>query len=263
MLFYVFESMHTPKLELVKWCLRNGADLKARDSDGLTALMYAVQYGELSCAMLLHVRTCDDVDAVDNQGYTALMHCAKNKLDIQSNILEFLIRMKADVENRSIVGMTALMISCKNGHEQVARALIEAKANIEATEEDGWTALMFSCRGGHEQVALALIKAKANLEATQNQGFTALMLAAQSDQEQVARVLIEAGADANVTAVDPSAGPGWTALMYASQNGHDLCLLELLKAGARKDLMNNYGETALDIAKRKKHPTIVNILEGK
>ena len=75
------------------------------------------------------------------------------------------------------------------------------------------------------------------------------------------QALLEAGADANVTVVDPSAGPGWTALMYSAQNGHDLCARALLEAGARRDVKTKAGNTALGLAKRNGHSTLVSLLE--
>ena len=58
-----------------------------------------------------------------------------------------------------------------------ARALIEAKADIDKVQEDGFTALMLSCRDGHDLCARALIEAKANIHAKRDDGQTALGIA--------------------------------------------------------------------------------------
>jgi ankyrin repeat protein len=54
------------KGDLVELLLGNGASVNLQDSEGATALMYAVENGSLSIAKLLLARVECDVDIVDN-----------------------------------------------------------------------------------------------------------------------------------------------------------------------------------------------------
>jgi ankyrin repeat protein len=54
------------KADLVELLLRNGAVVNLQDSDGLTALMYAVENGSLNIVKLLLTQPECDVDIVDN-----------------------------------------------------------------------------------------------------------------------------------------------------------------------------------------------------
>ena len=55
-------------------------------------------------------------------------------------------------------GYTALMCSCRNGHDQCARALLEAGANPNIESNQCLTALNLACRHGHEDCALILLR---------------------------------------------------------------------------------------------------------
>lgn len=54
------------KAELVELLLNNGAAVNAQDSEGTTALIYAVEHGSLNIVKLLLTRPECDVDIVDN-----------------------------------------------------------------------------------------------------------------------------------------------------------------------------------------------------
>lgn len=54
------------KTDLVELLLSNGATVNSQDSEGSTALMYAVDHGSLNIVKLLLTRPECDVDIVDN-----------------------------------------------------------------------------------------------------------------------------------------------------------------------------------------------------
>ena len=54
------------KADLVELLLGNGAAVNTQDSEGSTALMYAVDHGSLNIVKLLLTRAECDVDIVDN-----------------------------------------------------------------------------------------------------------------------------------------------------------------------------------------------------
>ena len=98
-----------------------------------------------------------NVNAVDKNGYTALMWAASY---IQSagadRIVADLISAGADVDMCDDEGRTALMISAWWSHAKTVTALIAAGANVDAHDHDGNTALMLAAREGNTESILAL-----------------------------------------------------------------------------------------------------------
>ena len=61
-----------------------------------------------------------------------------------------MIEAKANLEATQNEGWTALMYAAQNGHDLCARELLKAGAVVDARQPDGETSLTLSCRGGHE-----------------------------------------------------------------------------------------------------------------
>ena len=78
-------------LEAVKECLKNGADVNAKDDDGWTALIYAVRWSNVSSTKATVKMLIDagaDVNAISNDGWTALMLAAirSNNISTESTV---------------------------------------------------------------------------------------------------------------------------------------------------------------------------------
>lgn len=131
-----------------------------------------------------------DIDATDDEGWTALMRAANDGDDARASAL---IRANANLEKQSHKGTTALMVAARGGHEQIMRTLIDAKANMEAVDNRQRTALMFAARNG--QTTRMLLNAQADIEAVDRKKQTALMYAAMHGFVEVVQALIEAGAN--------------------------------------------------------------------
>jgi ankyrin repeat protein len=128
----------------------------------------------------------------DQFGYTPIMIASyKGKKDI----VERLIKAKADVNAKNEFGFTALMRASNSGHEEVAKLLVKAKADINLRDEDGMTALMNAAWNGHKKIVKILIDANANLNLRNNVGRTALEEAEEYEQKEIVKLLKNAGAD--------------------------------------------------------------------
>ena len=104
-----------------------------------------------------------DVNAKDNNGLTPLCFCAaKGHLDVARALIE----AGADVNAKKDNGVTPLHMCAYYGHLEVSRALIEKGADVNAKEDDGVTPLYVCTQEGHLEghleVARALIKAGSN-----------------------------------------------------------------------------------------------------
>ena len=145
-------TLYSPHLEQVaRALLENKADPEKQTSKGFTALMVSAQNGhdQVRKSQFEYVDSC-------RQSLCAQFHT------LSSHHLEQAARApieaKADLEAQQNEGWTALMYSAQNGHEQVARALLEAGADRskEVTGYAGWTALKLAERAGHTAICSLL-----------------------------------------------------------------------------------------------------------
>ena len=96
-----------------------------------------------------------NVEAVDEDGLTALMLAARNGHTDTVNALAG--TYNANVEAVAQNGWTALMIAADEGHTDIVNALAGTyNANVDAVDEDGWTALMWAAENGHTDTVNAL-----------------------------------------------------------------------------------------------------------
>lgn len=101
--------------EAAEILLNNGAEIEARDSNGWTALVLAVQAGRLDVAQLLLKRGAD-IQARDNHGRTVLMHAAWLG---QPEMVRFLLDKGVDINAKDDSGNTALSYAARQKHPEV------------------------------------------------------------------------------------------------------------------------------------------------
>lgn len=126
--------------EAVESLLNAGVDVDAKDNDGWTALMWAAGLGRERIVRLL-LNAGADVNAKNKYGSTALMSAAEFGEFGNEDCIERLLNAGADVNAKSKDGHTALMAAAYYGHEDIARLLLDAGADVDAKEKDGKTAL--------------------------------------------------------------------------------------------------------------------------
>jgi uncharacterized protein len=186
------------------------------------------------------------VDAKGSGGRTALMIAAHGG---HVEAVELLLRFHADVSATDRYGRTTLMLAAREGQRRVAELLIEHGADIHARDRTGYTPLFYAAEGSEAVTALLLARG-ADASARNDEGQTALMWAARSGPVAAIRVLLDHHADVN--AVDSYR---WTVLMHAMQNRRPVVkrvyhVVELLlERGADASVRNNFGLTAVDMAR--------------
>lgn len=173
--------------EIVKDTTDVGADVNAKDNEGMTPLMHAVRAEDAETSENVRnlIAAGADVNAKDNDGWTPLMHAR------DEDIVKALISAGADVNAKNIEDKTPLMfaevLAC-------ASALIAAGADVNAKDIYGGTTLMFAVEAKKIENVKLLISAGADVNAKDNNGWTALMFAR---DENIVKALIAAGADVN------------------------------------------------------------------
>lgn len=137
-------------LEAARGCLRllldAGAGVDASTEDGDTPLLFASKNAEIDSAMLeALVKAGADLNHRDRRGVTALMHVA---MSCQASKLKVLLDGGADPNAVSNDGESALILAIKSfGGLRVAKALLKAGANPNQEDGDGKTALVHFISG--------------------------------------------------------------------------------------------------------------------
>ena len=127
-----------------------------------------------------------------------------------------LIAKRANINEPSRDGSTALLWAAYHSDLAMTRALIAAGANANLANKYGITPLLQASRTGADAIVQALLRAGADPALAHPEGETALMAASFAGSLNSVRLLIEANADVN--AVDSYQKQ--TALMRAAAEGH-------------------------------------------
>jgi uncharacterized protein len=206
--------------------IKDKADVNAAESDGTTALHYAVYH--------------DDVALVDGLLKAGAKPSAANKY-----------------------GSTPLLEAAVRGNPVVIEKLVKAGADVNAGNGDGQTALLILSRTSNVEAAKLLISHGANVNVTEHwHDQTPLMWAAAESQPAMVKLLLDHGAkvDAHsllnrwtrMVTAEPRAQMrevgGLTPLLYAARQGCLECVKLLLGAHADPNLPDPEGVTPLIMA---------------
>lgn len=164
-----------------------------------TPVADAAMRGEVDVVKVL-LRQGADVNAAQGDGMTAL-HWAAEKGDVE--ITAMLIFAGANLEAVTRLGdYTPLHLASKSGQGPAVETLLEAGADPNVKTLTGAARpLHFAAAAGSARTAAALLDHGAEVDARESQwGQTPLMFAAASDRVEVAKLLVERGADLTITA---------------------------------------------------------------
>ncbi len=216
--------------------LEAGADARAAEPDGTTALHWAAHEDDLATAARL-IEAGAEADATTRYGIAPLALAATNG---SAAMLGMLLEAGADPNRASGEGETPLMTAARSGVVPAVEVLVRHGAEVDAVE--GWrgqTALMWTAAQDQPGAAGALIAAGADVHARSGGGFTPLLFAAREGSLTTLDVLLAAGADPDDTLPN-----GTSALGMAVYNAQYEIAARLLAAGADPDARGQ-GWTAL------------------
>jgi len=240
----IFGAVKQSEPEVVRLLLSKGAPVNARkkDYDGNTVLMEAASGGSVETVEML-LTAGADIKATNDRGETALMKAVA--LDHRYNpqqrlpMIELLIKKGADVNAVDKSGKTPLLhavvqyMSEAGGvisHPEVVKLLLDRGANVQSHDEQGDTALLLTAGvwRGPIEIARLLLEKGIDYNAQNKKGITALMVAASKGRNDLVQMLLEKGADLNL-----NDGEGLTALDYAIENGQSDLAKGLFKRSAK------------------------------
>jgi ankyrin repeat protein len=221
--------------DCLKTLIAADSDVRAKNNDGVTALMYASGYPSPMEQNLKMLRYRSDtpyeagvVQSVvfGSSNYKGSLDCVKTLIDAG-----------ADLKGGSGFGETALKYAAQSGAVDCVKALLTAGA-------DGSTPLMTSAYGGDVGSLKSLISSGADVNARNSQGWTALMFAAVAGNADCVNALIAAKADVKIQDKD-----GVNALMRAAALSSPDCLKALIAAGSDVNVrLKRFGFNALQLA---------------
>ena len=151
-------------IDAVRQLLREGADVNAAQGDGMSALHWAADRGDVAMA-------------------------------------DMVLYAGAGVEAVTRIGdYTPLHLASRNGHPDVVAALLEASADVHAvTEPGGSMPIHLAAAGGDPDVISALLDVGADANAREREWQqTPLIFAAGANRVEAIKVLIAGGADPNL-----------------------------------------------------------------
>jgi ankyrin repeat protein len=231
-------------------------------------LVEAVKQGDVSAVRAL-IKSGADVRAPEGDGATAL-HWAAYRDSIE--LVRLLLDAGASAQAANDLGVTPLHLAAANGNAAAIKLLLDKRANVNAAATSGVTPLMEAVRAGHVDAVRLLLASGANVNAHETaRGQTALMWAVSRQLPAIVKVLLENHADVHARtgtrtvmamldrgprrAVKTSAQDarayemgGSTALMFAAQNGGVESARLLLASGANANDTAGDGKSALVMA---------------
>ena len=144
--------------------IKNGANVNAKNNDGITPLMMAIDNSNSSKVVTALIKAGADVNAKeDKYGLTPLI-MVMTKEDINLEAVITLIKAGADVNVKNENGFTLLMSAACSPNPEVITAFIKAGAEVNAKDENGFTPLMMAAGyNSNPNVIATLVKAGADV----------------------------------------------------------------------------------------------------
>ena len=245
--------------KVLKFLIENGAPVNGvRESTKQTALHRAASSSVSTVRLLLDHGA--DAAVVDERNHTPLMRAAAYKSAAcyppltQLSFSDPLAEIKHYAQ--------PLLYAARKGDRDLVLAIAKHKNVIDTVdEESGDTALLAAIRHSQTPVARMLLRIGANPQIAARGGMSPLHLASEKGLHLVVRDLVQSTKGVPAIEADFPDDKGNTALMIATRAKHQNVVEVLLKMGADREVMNNYGETALDIAEEKAFDDLIKLLE--
>ncbi|XP_038445247.1 ankyrin repeat domain-containing protein 26-like isoform X5 [Canis lupus familiaris] len=176
-------------ISIARKLLLNKGDIEAKNKDGLTPLLVAVnEKKEKMVAFLLEEA---NINAVDYTNRTALhLACAIGREDMVKLLVDRHCQLNlCDGEDR-----TALVKAIQCQEEACVTLLLEHGADPKVKDNKGNTALHYAAHEGIVSIAEKLLLQNANIEAKNTDGLTPVLVALNENKEQMVKFLVGKGA---------------------------------------------------------------------
>ncbi|KAI9162719.1 putative sterigmatocystin biosynthesis P450 monooxygenase stcS [Paramyrothecium foliicola] len=250
--FAPFHFLCQAKLYLVAAALlSHGVDVDIQDSEGTSALHYAVLDGDADTISFL-VNNMANLHIQDAQGRRPLHKASMNATPCHEPLLA-LLNDKACLSDVDFKGNTPLHEAASRNNLDFVRMLLSYGADVCSFNHDGDTALHLAARQGHDEIVLTLIQLGANPNVKNRQQQMPIHVAAAHENPYSLWHLLGSTSD-----IDMRDGEGMTPLHIRILNSWNIRLL--VNIGADIEARTPQGTTPLILATTGAHANIENIM---
>ncbi|MEI0747941.1 ankyrin repeat domain-containing protein [Brachyspira pulli] len=178
-------------ITITELLIEKGADIEARNVDGINALVYAVSLNDEEMVKFLLEKGADanTVCEIENEHIymppTPLMNAVYNG---NTNIINMLLENGADI-NYTTDEMTPLIYAAYKGNTNIINTLLENGVDINYTNYYGMTALMYAASYNQFEAVKILLENNADTSITDENGYTALDLIKSKDNNDIVKLL--------------------------------------------------------------------------
>jgi ankyrin repeat protein len=126
-----------------------------------------------------------------------------NKLEVVKTLIAVKDSIGLEIDAKNSDGWTALITASCIGQKEIVEIILKNKADIEAKDLSGWTALMWASYHGRKEIVELLLKNGAEINAKNSHGWTALMYASacvSTTHKEIIKILKDAAAKAKTEA---------------------------------------------------------------
>ncbi|KAL3867819.1 hypothetical protein ACJMK2_040666 [Sinanodonta woodiana] len=163
-----------------------------QDSNGNTAMHYAVSHCNFEIVSLLLDTGVCDLNKQNKAGYTPVIMATLTSLQTEQHkeVVQRLLSMGDTNIKAAKDGQTALMFAVRQGRQDMVKMLIDTGADVNAQDYEGSTALMCACEHGFTEIAKLLINTPGcDASIADNDGSTALSIAMDAGHKDVGVLL--------------------------------------------------------------------------
>ncbi|XP_059228242.1 ankyrin repeat and death domain-containing protein 1A isoform X6 [Mustela nigripes] len=241
---------HEPAVRLLP---EHKAAVDDEDAFGMNALLLSAWFGHLQILQIL-VNSGAKIHCENKDGLT-LLHCAAQKGHMP--VLAFIMEDLEDVplDHADKLGRTAFHRAAEHGQLDALDFLVGSGCDHSVKDKEGNTALHLAAGRGHLAVLQRLVDIRLDLEEQNAEGLTALHAAAEGVHPDCVQLLLEAGSCVNALTQKKQ-----SCLHYAVLGGSEDMARTLIHAGGHTNMADHQGKTALAVAARSNHVSLVDMI---
>ena len=227
--------------EIVRLLIDQKTAVDLRDTEGKTALMYAViSTIEELIDSLIHLRLVSSTIKLTDFMTPAMLTQLKPQFEPQKELcVNYLIENGSDIRMKDKKGIGILTHASRTGNLNVVRNLVGHGAEVHDRSPRGITALYAAAINGHTDIAEFLIRQGADIDVRLNDGETPLMAAVWNGQVDMVELLLKNGANVHAKKMTPYKPSGESSLVWAvhrhrneKNENYDIIFQLLADAGA-------------------------------
>ncbi|XP_046361397.2 uncharacterized protein LOC124138676 [Haliotis rufescens] len=239
LLMFAAESGH---LDVFNVLLNLKADVLLTDKKGYTCLHHACKSGSKDVSIAI-VKLCPDLmNVFAEKGLTAAMLCC---LSGQNEVLKELVRLGANLSLTDNKGRNCLHLACESGPPSTVKYLLSLKTTD--INSKGWlrqTPAMIAALHGHFDVYNLLVSEGADLSHTDDNNNDCLMLACMGGSMPIVKHILPL----KLFAINKREGLNKTPVLLAAERGHSDVYNLLVSEGADLSLTDDYKHDCLMLA---------------